>query len=75
MLQVLENSSINQGRKNTKKSTKHCQEQVEGGAQIIDINMDEGMLDGVKFDKSCFVQIFRVPIMIDSSNGTLLKQD
>ena len=25
-----------------------AREQVEGGAQIIDINMDEGMLDGLK---------------------------
>jgi 5-methyltetrahydrofolate--homocysteine methyltransferase len=31
---------------NTKKHF-HCSRQVEGGAQIIDVNMDEGMLDGV----------------------------
>lgn len=47
--------------------------QVEGGAQIIDINMDEGMLDGVyamtKFLNLIAAEpdIARVPIMIDSS--------
>ena len=32
--------------KNTKEALSIAKEQVEGGAQIIDINMDEGMLDG-----------------------------
>lgn len=46
--------------------------QVEGGAQIIDINMDEGMLDGV-LAMTTFLNLIasepdiaRVPIMIDS---------
>jgi 5-methyltetrahydrofolate--homocysteine methyltransferase len=42
----------------------------EGGAQIIDINMDEGMLDGIcddKFLNLVAADISRVPIMIDSS--------
>ncbi|KAJ3357347.1 hypothetical protein GGF32_001089 [Allomyces javanicus] len=48
--------------------------QVENGAQVIDINMDEGMLDGVKA-MTHFVNLIatepdvaRVPIMVDSSN-------
>ena len=47
--------------------------QVEGGAQIIDVNMDEGMLDGeyamVKFLNLMAAEpdIARVPVMIDSS--------
>ncbi|KAI9336393.1 Homocysteine S-methyltransferase [Obelidium mucronatum] len=48
--------------------------QVENGAQIIDINMDEGLLDG-KVAMAKFLNyiasepdIARVPIMIDSSN-------
>lgn len=47
--------------------------QVENGAQIIDINMDEGMLDAVK-EMTTFVNLIasepdisRVPVMIDSS--------
>ncbi len=50
------------------------------GAQIIDINMDEGMLDAeaamVRFLSLIAGEpdIARVPIMIDSSNGRLLKK-
>lgn len=53
--------------------------QVEGGAQIIDINMDEGMLDGVE----CMTRflnmiasepsISRVPIMVDSSKWEIIE--
>jgi len=48
--------------------------QVENGAQILDINMDEGMLDGVKaMTKFCNLiasepSISKVPLCIDSSN-------
>ncbi|CAG8838374.1 43109_t:CDS:2, partial [Gigaspora margarita] len=48
--------------------------QVENGAQVIDVNMDEGMLDGkaamTKFLNliSCDPDVARVPIMVDSSN-------
>ena len=51
-----------------------AKEQVEGGANIIDVNMDEGMLDSVKAMTVFLNQIAaepditRVPIMIDSSN-------
>lgn len=56
-----------------------AKEQVEGGAQIIDINMDEGMLDGeyamVKFLNLIAAEpdISRVPIMIDSSKWHIIE--
>ena len=53
--------------------------QVEGGAQIIDINMDEGMLDGVE-TMTRFLNLIaaepdiaRVPIMIDSSKWEIIE--
>ena len=52
---------------------------MEGGAQIIDINMDEGMLDSeaamVKFLNmvACEPDISRVPIMIDSSKWEIIE--
>ena len=56
-----------------------ARQQVENGAQIIDINMDEGMLDS----KSAMIKflnliagepdISRVPIMIDSSKWEILE--
>ncbi|TAH26689.1 MAG: methionine synthase [Cytophagales bacterium] len=54
-------------------------EQVRGGAQIIDINMDEGMLDGekamVKFLNliASEPEISRVPVMIDSSKWHIIE--
>ena len=55
-------------------------DQVEGGAQAIDINMDDGMLDG----KECMVHflnliasdpdISRVPIMVDSSKWEIIEE-
>ena len=55
-----------------------ARQQVENGAQIIDINMDEGMLDGVQA-MTTFVNlvaaepdISRVPIMIDSSKWEVI---
>ncbi|MEQ9657388.1 methionine synthase [Fulvivirga sp.] len=56
-----------------------AREQVEGGAQIIDINMDEGMLDGehamVTFLNLIASEpdIARVPIMIDSSKWHIIE--
>lgn len=56
-----------------------ARDQVEGGAQIIDINMDEGMLDGVeamvKFLNLIQAEpdIARVPIMIDSSKWEIIE--
>ncbi len=53
--------------------------QVEGGAQIIDINMDEGMIDGVE-SMTKFLNLIasepdiaRVPIMIDSSKWEIIE--
>jgi 5-methyltetrahydrofolate--homocysteine methyltransferase len=53
--------------------------QVEGGAQIIDVNMDEGMLDGV-FAMTKFLNLIaaepdisRVPVMIDSSKWEIIE--
>jgi 5-methyltetrahydrofolate--homocysteine methyltransferase len=56
-----------------------AKEQVEGGAQIIDINMDEGMLDSkyamVKFLNLIASEpdIAKVPIMIDSSKWEIIE--
>ncbi|MEY3410913.1 MAG: methionine synthase, partial [Pseudomonadota bacterium] len=56
-----------------------ARQQVENGAQIIDINMDEGMLDAIKA-MSHFLNlvasepdIARVPIMIDSSKWEVIE--
>ncbi|TRX35364.1 methionine synthase [Flavobacterium sp. ZT3R18] len=56
-----------------------AKEQVEGGAQIIDINMDEGMLDG-EYAMTKFLNLIaaepdisRVPIMIDSSKWNIIE--
>lgn len=53
--------------------------QVDGGAQIIDVNMDEGMLDGV-FAMTKFLNLIaaepdiaRVPAMIDSSKWEIIE--
>ncbi|GAA4898950.1 methionine synthase [Ferrimonas pelagia] len=56
-----------------------ARQQVENGAQIIDINMDEGMLDAkasmVKFLNLCASEpeISKVPIMIDSSKWEAIE--
>jgi len=56
-----------------------ARQQVENGAQIIDINMDEGMLDSenvmVKFLNLIAGEpdISRVPVMIDSSKWPILE--
>ncbi|PTX63677.1 methionine synthase (B12-dependent) [Kordia periserrulae] len=53
--------------------------QVDGGAQIIDINMDDGLIDGkeamVKFLNLIAAEpdICRVPIMIDSSKWDIIE--
>jgi len=56
-----------------------CREQVENGAQIIDVNMDEAMLDG----KEAMVHylnlvasepdISKVPVMVDSSKWEIIE--
>lgn len=56
-----------------------ARDQVEGGAQIIDVNMDDGLIDGkeamVKFLNLIVAEpdIARVPIMIDSSKWEIIE--
>ncbi|MEH6764770.1 MAG: methionine synthase [Aequorivita antarctica] len=56
-----------------------ARDQVENGAQIIDINMDDGLIDGkeamVKFLNLVIAEpdISRVPIMIDSSKWEIIE--
>ncbi len=56
-----------------------CRAQVEDGAQVVDVNMDEGMLDGVaamqRFLNLCASEpeIAKVPFMIDSSKWEILE--
>ena len=54
-------------------------DQVRGGAQILDVNMDEGMLDGV-YAMTTFLnliasepEICKIPIMIDSSKWEIIE--
>jgi len=56
-----------------------ARDQVENGAQIIDVNMDEGLLDGVEA-MTTFLNLIasepdiaRVPIMIDSSKWEIIE--
>lgn len=56
-----------------------AREQVDGGAQILDVNLDEGMIDGVqmmpKFLNLLMAEpdISRLPIMIDSSKWEVIE--
>ncbi len=56
-----------------------ARQQVEAGAQVIDVNMDEGMIDGVaamdRFLKLIASEpdICRVPLMIDSSKWEVIE--
>ncbi len=56
-----------------------ARQQVESGAQVIDINMDEGMLDGQKAMVTFLnliaaePDIARVPVMIDSSKWDIIE--
>lgn len=54
-------------------------DQVEGGANVIDINMDEGMLDGVEA-MTTFLNLMaaepdisRIPVMVDSSKWEIIE--
>ncbi|MGO1972107.1 MAG: methionine synthase [Propionibacteriaceae bacterium] len=56
-----------------------ARQQVDNGAQVIDINMDEGMIDGIaamdRFTKLIAGEpdISRVPVMIDSSKWAVIE--
>lgn len=56
-----------------------ARDQVEGGAQIIDVNMDEGMIDGA-LAMTTFLNLImaepdiaKVPVMIDSSKWDIIE--
>ena len=56
-----------------------ARQQVESGAQIIDVNMDDGLIDG-EAAMTRFLQLLaaepdisRVPIMIDSSKWSVIE--
>ena len=57
-----------------------ARQQVENGAQVIDVNMDEGLLDAVEamttFLKLIAAEpdIARVPVMIDSSKWNVIEE-
>lgn len=57
-----------------------ARQQVEGGAQIIDVNMDEGMLDSEEAMKKFLLlmmsepDIAKLPIMIDSSKFSVIEE-
>ena len=56
-----------------------AKDQVEGGAQILDVNMDDGLIDGVESMRiflnliASEPDICRIPIMIDSSKWEIIK--
>jgi 5-methyltetrahydrofolate--homocysteine methyltransferase len=56
-----------------------ARQQVEGGAQIVDVNMDEGLLDSVEAMRTFLnllaaePDIARVPVMIDSSKWEVIE--
>ncbi len=66
-------------KKKYAKALEVAREQIENGAQVIDINMDEGMLDAeaemVSFLKLVASEpdICRVPIMLDSSRWSVIE--
>ena len=58
---------------------KVARQQIEGGANILDVNMDEGLLDSEKF-MSDFLNLLasepdisRVPVMVDSSKWSVIE--
>ncbi len=56
-----------------------ARQQIDNGAQIIDINVDEGMIDGVEVMKTFLnliasePDIARVPVMLDSSKWEIIE--
>ena len=57
-----------------------ARQQVENGAQVIDVNMDEGMIDGVaamdrfmQADRRPSPTSRRVPVMVDSSKWEVIE--
>ncbi len=61
------------------KAVEVARQQVENGAQIVDVNMDEGLLDA-EFAMTTFLKLIaaepdiaRVPIMVDSSKWSVIE--
>ncbi|GIS78586.1 MAG: hypothetical protein CM1200mP14_01520 [Gammaproteobacteria bacterium] len=56
-----------------------ARDQVQGGAQIIDVNMDEGLLDSLAAMPHFLnlmasePEIARIPVMVDSSNWDVIE--
>ena len=67
------------GEGNFTEALEIARNQVEGGAQILDVNMDDGLIDGkasmVKFLNLIASEpdIARIPVMIDSSRWEILE--
>ena len=64
---------------NYREAVEIARAQVEGGAQILDVNMDDGMLDGVS-EMTKFLNLIgsepdiaRLPVMIDSSRWEIIE--
>ena len=65
---------------NTEEALAIARRQVEDGARVIDINMDDGLLDAVR-EMTTFLNLIasepdiaRVPVMIDSSKWEVIEQ-
>ena len=61
------------------KAVEVARQQVENGAQVIDVNMDEGLLDA-EFAMTTFLKLMaaepdiaRIPVMVDSSKWTVIE--
>jgi 5-methyltetrahydrofolate--homocysteine methyltransferase len=60
-------------------SVQIARQQVENGAQVIDVNMDEGMLDSEKAMQTYLnliasePDVARVPVMVDSSKWSVIE--
>ena len=65
--------------KNYEEALSVARQQVEAGAQVIDVCMDDGMIDGVEAMRTflCLAasepEIARVPVMIDSSRWEVIE--
>ncbi|HBQ59153.1 MAG TPA: methionine synthase, partial [Balneolaceae bacterium] len=64
--------------KNYDQALKIALDQVQGGAQILDVNMDEGMLDSAE-EMTNFLNLIasdpdiaKIPIMVDSSKWEVI---
>ena len=71
-LRLIENKKFSQ-------ALEIARDQVEGGAQILDVNMDEGLIDGVQA-MTTFLNLIasepdiaKIPIMIDSSKWEIIE--